>query len=408
MAWSATSSSRSPSILLLLVLWASIGQGYAFDSFRLISRSSDSCPTSYKHCGSTKLPDNFCCPSDSTCISLDDATSAICCPEGSDCQYITPIVCDIQEQNATLYPSNPIKTTRLGDSLPKCGEKCCPFGFTCDGNTCVMNKSASTTATASVSEPATTTASSTSTSFTGSATLGATFTPISSPSAAASTNTTSAVLSESCPSFPIKAIVAGFFPGAVFGAAAALLISFCLRRRARNAETKIRESKFPSHWSQRTSTGAVMSISRPIVSEDASYRTDFLLRTPPDMKRSSVGGRSTRSRMHRTGSRVRSLFHNNPRLDKNVPPIPVHPVTPPRQREPSTESIKVYSPPGTFAQPRKFLGPEPYPATIARPDTTFTDLIQGHGFSGPQGEPSYRIREDSKENPFRDPRPQPV
>ena len=123
------------------------------------------------------------------------------------------------------------------------------------------------------------------------------------------------------------------------------------------------------------------------------------------MKRSSVGGRSTRSRMHRTGSRVRSLFHNNPRLDKNVPPIPVHPVTPPRQREPSTESIKVYSPPGTFAQPRKFLGPEPYPATIARPDTTFTDLIQGHGFSGPQGEPSYRIRENSKENPFRDPGP---
>lgn len=129
-----------------------------------------------------------------------------------------------------------------------------------------------------------------------------------------------------------------------------------------------------------------------------------------DPKRSSLGGRSTRSRMHRTGSRVRSLFHNNARLDKDIPPVPitVNPVTPPRQREPSTESIKVYSPPGAFSQPRNFLGPGLYPPTAARPDTTFTDLIQGHGFRGPQGEPSYRIREHSKENPFRDPLPQRV
>ena len=93
--------------------------------------------------------------------------------------------------------------------------------------------------------------------------------------------------------------------------------------------------------------------------------------------------------LSRTGSRVRSLFSNNPKLDKDVPPVPAmpEPVTPPQPREASTESIKVYSPPGAFAQSRKFLGPEPYPGTIARPDTTFTDLVRAVGFNDKNGRP---------------------
>lgn len=119
--------------------------------------------------------------------------------------------------------------------------------------------------------------------------------------------------------------------------------------------------------------------------------------------------------IHRTGSRVRSLFsgypRQNPRLDKDVPPIPMpnpmHPApfTPPRQRQPSTESIKVYSPPeSSFSQSRNFLGPEPYPGNAARPDTLFSDLMRvvesPHG-----GKPKapYPTNDDSRENPFRDP-----
>lgn len=69
------------------------------------------------------------------------------------------------------------------------------------------------------------------------------------------------------------------------------------------------------------------------------------------------------------------------------------PVTPPRQHQPSMESIKVYSPPGAFSQSRKFLGPEPYPGTISRPDTTFTDLVQAVGFNDSKGNPSYKLTE---------------
>lgn len=97
--------------------------------------------------------------------------------------------------------------------------------------------------------------------------------------------------------------------------------------------------------------------------------------------------------MHRTGGRVRSLFSGTggSKLDKDVPPIPVVPCTPPRQRAPSTESIKVYSPPGAFVQSRKFLGPEPYPGTISRPDTTFSDLVKAVGFNDTKGNPSFKV-----------------
>lgn len=104
--------------------------------------------------------------------------------------------------------------------------------------------------------------------------------------------------------------------------------------------------------------------------------------------------------LHRTGSRVRSLFSGQQRTgsDKDVPPVPEvrvqgDPVTPPRQRQPSTESIKVYSPPNVFVQSRKFLGPEPYPGSISRPDTTFTDLAQAVGFNDSRGNPVYKLTE---------------
>ncbi|KAH8652517.1 hypothetical protein BX600DRAFT_472744 [Xylariales sp. PMI_506] len=88
----------------------------------------------YSPCGSD-LPNDFCCPSGTVCLSAAENTTAICCPDGADCTTIQPITCDIQLQNATLYPESSVHTTLLSYSLPECGDNtCCPFGYRCDGS----------------------------------------------------------------------------------------------------------------------------------------------------------------------------------------------------------------------------------------------------------------------------------
>ncbi|KAJ6095487.1 hypothetical protein N7486_006233 [Penicillium sp. IBT 16267x] len=387
----------------------SVKPTHAFNGFEILPRS-DSCPSSYDSCGGN-VPSDFCCPSSSTCLVLDNDTTVLCCPSGSSCDYISPITCDIQEQNATAYPKASVKTTLLDESLPKCGNECCPFGYTCENdNLCHMTNSTTTATTTTSSTTISTT--STASSTTDLSAYGATFTPVSSSVSTTSLNADSTSSSNStitsCPSFPSKAVLAGFFPGALFGAIAALLISTCVRHRAEKkhlAEIN-QDTKASTHnWSSRSSSGAVLGISSPIASEDASYRTDFLLRNPDD-KRASMSSRSMRSMINRSSSRVRSLFSTGvPGLDKDVPPLPTAselpvqpgPVTPPRQREPSTESIKVYSPPVVFMQSRRFLGPEPYPSRIARPSTTFTDLVQAVGFNNEtKGNESFKVHEVRK------------
>ncbi|KAJ5225562.1 hypothetical protein N7468_006787 [Penicillium chermesinum] len=365
------------SLLFALATFAAAQPGYGFDTTGLFTRDAGSCPTDYTSCGG-KLPSDFCCPSSSTCLSLENDTTALCCPSGSGCESIQPITCEISQQNVTAYPKGTVKTTRLDDELPKCNDACCPFGYTCHKDVCLINQGTSSNGT-------TTSATTQSSSPSG---LGAAVTPASSAAAA------------SCPSFPGGAVAAGFFPGAVFGAVLALLITMCLRRRSLKKQAMNPDIKSTGGsggngilWSQRSSSGAVLGISSPIASEDASYRTDFLLR-PNDCRRNSMGGRSTRS----VRSRVRSLFAtntSNPTLEKDVPPLPTmpakpDPVTPPRQREPSSESIKIYSPPGAFQQSKRFLGPEPYPGRTARPSTTFADLIQAVGFDDNKGKPGYK------------------
>ncbi|KAJ5759026.1 hypothetical protein N7520_006182 [Penicillium odoratum] len=409
MARSTANIMAKGSFLLFLLTMIAIKPTHAFDGFGILPRS-ELCPSSYDSCGGN-VPSDFCCPSSSTCLVLDNDTTALCCPSGSSCEYISPITCDIQEQNATAYPKASVKTTLLSDSLPKCGDECCPFGYTCQNdNLCAMTNSTTTSTTTSTStSTATSTTSSSITSTTDLSTYGATFTPVSSSVSATSINADSTSSSNStitsCPSFPSKAVVAGFFPGALCGAIIALLISNCIRHRAEKkhlAEIN-QDSKTSAHnWSSRSSSGAVLGISSPIASEDASFRTDFLLRNPED-RRSSMSSRSMRSMMNRSSSRVRSLFSAAaPGQDKDVPPLPTtselpvqpNPVTPPRQREPSTESIKVYSPPAVFMQSRRFLGPEPYPSRIARPSTTFTDLVQAVGFNNePKENQSFKVHE---------------
>jgi hypothetical protein len=84
--------------------------------------------------------------------------------------------------------------------------------------------------------------------------------------------------------------------------------------------------------------------------------------------------------------------------------MPAAPFTPPRQRQPSMESIKVYSPPESSFPQRTFLHPEPYPGTSARPDTTYSGLMRVVGNpNDDKGNAPYPTHDNSRENPFRDP-----
>ncbi|PWY79866.1 GPI transamidase component PIG-S [Aspergillus eucalypticola CBS 122712] len=406
---------RRPSMILLLALIASTVS--PTQAFGLLLRSSDSCPSNYNKCADSKLPDDFCCSSSSTCISLDDSSSAICCPSGQSCDYIETITCDVQLQNATAHPKNSVKTTRLDDSLPKCGDKCCPFGYTCTGDSlCAMNTSSASTLSASQSSTTSTTGTTSSTgtitSFTTSAstsdasnptivpvTTGSSKTAISDDNSSSTNGTSSAAAlssKASCPSYPTNAIIAGFFPGAIFGAVLALLALFLYRKHQQKHQPP---SAKVAQFTRRSSKGTLIGISSPIPSDETSYRTDFLLRRNRNTKRYSEGARS---RIQRTGTRVRSLFNPNnaPPLPKANPaktlvpehgggamharvPVPVPPLpisvtplqpgrTPSKKTLARTESIRVYTPPGVFAT-TGVLKPEPYPTHI-RTEGTFDDM----------------------------------
>ncbi|PKY02503.1 hypothetical protein P168DRAFT_346271, partial [Aspergillus campestris IBT 28561] len=380
-----------------------------------LAREAETCPKNYTQCSNAGLPSSFCCPSSSTCISLDDGSSAICCPKGETCEFIQPIGCDVQRQDAKENPKSPIKTTRTDDRLPKCGDFCCPFGYTCQkDNVCIMDKarsSSSKTKTNTASETTTSTSTNTNTNTnTQTTTTGSSHTvPIMDPTATADTpepSTTSPSnpnssaaqaapqLTAACPSYPSQAVAAGFFPGAIFGAIATLLALFGIR--------KYQEKHLPpgdkiTQHTQRSSSGTLLGISPPIPSDETSYRTDFLLHRPAttstSTRRTSEGARSM---LQRSRSRVKSLFGTTPKItisEPDAPPVPVPvPSTPQRAvvaRRPSTESIKVYTPPGVFAG-TSVLKPSPYPDV--RPNTTFSDMIDRVGFKDGRGDPCYRVQ----------------
>ncbi|KAF9893595.1 hypothetical protein FE257_010907 [Aspergillus nanangensis] len=400
---------KSTVLFFVAVLAATISPNHA--SF-LPPRDASTCPSSYEKCSNKNLPDTFCCPTTSTCVSLDGGTSALCCPKGQSCEYIEPIECDLQQQDATLHPRNPVKTTKLNGKLPTCGDSCCPFGYSCRGDKlCKMDdftssKTTTADATSETTKPTTT-------KFTSESTLRSTSTteiPSSTISDAQSTreptiilntetpqmstsssvlanfNANSAKAEEKCPTFTSQAVVAGFFPGALCGAMLALLAARWIRRYN---EDRLPASVRVAQHTKRTSSGTLVGISEPIPTEDSACRTDFLLSRSP--QRNSEGARSM---LHRTGTRVKSLFGSTPKITVQAPETPPPmPTPPPRKpvarRQPSTESIKVYTPPGVFAS-TSVLKPEPYPTApyptgslhavpypnpISRPNTTFSDML---------------------------------
>jgi hypothetical protein len=344
----------------------------------LQQRDSTCANSTFNSCTSIdpNLPSNFCCPPTDACISLDSSSSALCCPAGANCTAIRPITCSIDQQNVTLHPGNSVMTTKLDSSLPTCGGQCCPFGYTCDLTKiqCVLiidesslNPSSSNSASTATATSAATT--SPLTSFTS---------PTGSPTAAASNgtgiNSNTPPITAQCTRFPGAAVAAGFFPGMLAGALLALIGVICLgkSRHKSSSAPNSPPSKFSSHYRGRSRDGAIVGVSDPIPISHAA-RTEFLRRQPEMLKR--------------TGTRMKSWFSSKssptflggespssqnhwkmptPPVPDNVPLEPLGatvPVTPERQirkgrsqriavKEPSMESIRVYSPANIIGTPQ--------------------------------------------------------
>ncbi|OAG42216.1 hypothetical protein AYO21_03670 [Fonsecaea monophora] len=292
----------------------------------------------------SKLPNDFKCPAGNNCVSLDNSSSALCCPESSSCNNIQIISCDVSSQNATANPTAGIFTTRLGDKLPQCGDKCCPFGYSCipqasGPSICSIIQSTSIVGKTDPSSGNTSNPSSASSSPTRptSTTSNTSSTSTSSPS---SVSVSAAQVEPQCNKFPTGVFLAGFFPGMFVGAFLMLAWVIC---SGRHRKPKSRHSSGGS------------SIYKPTISDpiplDASggLRTDFLRKTT-DRAKSMFSTRSNRNSQQPATSHWKMP---TPPFPNNIPVAPAGlPVTPERRlaHEPSMESIKVYSPPAGAIQ----------------------------------------------------------
>ncbi|KAK7903595.1 hypothetical protein LTR67_001615 [Exophiala xenobiotica] len=313
----------------------------AADTLSLLTRRDDlSCSAV-----DSKLPSNFKCASGSTCISLDNSSSGLCCPDNNDCSNIQTVSCNIQTQNITANTNAPIFTTRLGDKLPTCGDNaCCPFGYQCilspDGNNvCNIIASTSKNGTSSSSSSSSSTASSTSTSSST-----ATSKPLS------TSLTSSAAQTSTCNKFPVGVFLAGFFPGMFIGAFLMLAWVICSGRHRK------------PNGSSRSSTGSGSSVYKPTISDpiplgspSGGLRTDFLRRTTGRAK--SIF--STKSQIPSGSTSASHWKMPTPPVPNNIPASTTgaaQPVTPERRlaHELSSENIRVFSPPsgtGVMMQP---------------------------------------------------------
>ncbi|KAL7961399.1 hypothetical protein V8C34DRAFT_302188 [Trichoderma compactum] len=158
-------ASSSARLMLLVSALASLVSASPLGSVYI---QDAQCPANFQSCPSG-LPNNFCCAEGTSCLPLAGNTTALCCPNGSTCEKIQPITCDVSQQDPSKNQNSPIKTSIFDVALEKCGTNlCCPFGYSCSGDNtqCVKNSDQSTSpeSASSSSSPSETTASQTSTS----------------------------------------------------------------------------------------------------------------------------------------------------------------------------------------------------------------------------------------------------
>ncbi|OCL02540.1 hypothetical protein AOQ84DRAFT_179922 [Glonium stellatum] len=357
------------------------------------------------------FPSDFCCPTSSTCLPLNNTVTAsvICCPAGQDCKFIQPITCDASQLNATLHPENQIHAANLnGVQLPTCGSSCCPLGYTCSGGMCTLTSPSSTSSSPSP------TAATTNTALPASSQTSASTPPI--PTAG-----------HSNPAFPAKAVVAGFFPGLILGVLLTLATIWLIKKRR-----EYLRNRYSGDFGH-----VARTVSDPIYDPQYAARTDFLRRgsgsgtsnahSSPSSTTQMVARNNTIMRHNNANmtvdtaqpARVRSLFSRSPTMTSVPVPAAVRPrdpyATPTRTptrsstRTSARGSTRTHSRPHTATttttrSTRKsmpvrtdsqetidvlmpapsFLQPPPMPERPERPltgATTFTALMEHAGFS---------------------------
>ncbi|KAM5445232.1 hypothetical protein MaudCBS49596_007714 [Microsporum audouinii] len=372
---------KSSSLLLVLYVSLVFCSGTASRSKLgtvpgLLPREETCARKGFQQCGNPNVPKNFCCAENADCLVIDNASTVVCCPKGADCKTIRPITCDVQLQNVAVDPGSSIKTTKLTEDLPKCGNMCCPHGYACQDGSCVLvNPSSDPLPSASISISPTTAPSPTST-------------PTSTSTAAPAT---APAAEQQCNKFPPGAVAAGFFPGLACGILVCVIFS-CLRRKHPNPPQNLHPDA--CHFRQKSVDGTVISISDPMPSSaQDSFRTDFLRQQASYYEQDRNDNR--RSRIQRTSDRVKSLFAPKFSVITDPPPadIPPMPMTPQNkaypQRLSSTESIKVYSP--VYLGEENRLKPPIGLTASGRPPTTFTEMMERVGFQNGRGSPFYPV-----------------
>lgn len=328
----------------------------------LLPRDNTCSLSGFAPCNQDGLPDNFCCPTTSTCVPFNNKKSAICCPRGQTCSIITTISCDITQQNATLHPESQLFSTDLSGTLASCdGDRCCPNGYNCQNDQCIVatsSISASASSTTSTSSSSTSTPKASSSSSFASATTSpastsatSTATPIFSSPATAK----SSVAQAHCSQFTPAGTLVGFFTGLPIGVFLTVALLCCFGHR---------RHKEPSSPTTPDFSHVRASISDPIYKSEGmdGVRADFLRREHKSRK-------SLRSMFSRS-STMRSRSAPVDGIGRSIPNIPQTPVnqrspSPRMKHEPSMESIKIYSPPG---------------GGLGRPGTQLGDILNQVGW----------------------------
>ncbi|KAK2020238.1 hypothetical protein LZ32DRAFT_14265 [Colletotrichum eremochloae] len=397
-----------------MVLSILLASAHAASIPSVFARQDTCAAEGFSACGNG-LPGNFCCRTGTKCITLAGNTTVLCCPEGSTCDRISPITCNIDLQDPASHPDAQIKTTALTGKLATCGvDKCCPFGYSCNKNQqCVMDsdqtKEPEVVPTTSTPGPVSTGAVPTVIPTVVPTVIPTTIAASATPDNANNNDDDDDDNNANDSTFP-TAIVIGVLCGVLVGVGLGVaLLLFLARRRRRNTplQNEKKRSGAPRPSTSTSSFGNI--ISDPIPISDSTVRTDFILKTPSTVKSRGSTTSPTRygagSAGHhaRLSSTATTLAHqpigiarsdSAPRTPPNKTPergIPVPPIrgmrpdsgsrryhpssvpsplSPPKPgyipREPSSESINV------FADPRTVGGERPGVKRM----TTFTDMME--------------------------------
>ncbi len=369
---------KEPPILRLLLAAAPLAA--ASVRVDLLERQSSNCVSGFSQCQNSGLPSNFCCPTGTGCDVLAGNTTVLCCPTGRDCSEIVPIICDLNQQNATAHPDAPIKTTALGGTLGVCGDgTCCPFGYSCTADKTKCEKNADQNSAPpqnSSALPHSSTSASSSSTATTTATAALTTTVAGSNSDPASQDSTGG---DSTNSNQQTLTIVGGVLGGVIGLLVVGLCAWVFARRHKKDDQKPALNKHGSTSSFGNFISNPVTISSPKVeTEGSAYRTDFIRKSP------LATPNSTRTAARRPPSPfVPAARHHSdldgyntpdrsrpttPRDSARVPPLRGNwpPGTPPAQREPSQE-INIFADPTTVGRGRRDSEDR---------KTTFTDIME--------------------------------